>query len=161
MKDVAAVAQAVRDVYAENGFPERHRRLESRGEDEGGTEAGVRGRRREKIKIAAIRFTGNRVFSASRIRLAMKKSKVNVLWRVFSDKTVYNQANFDEDVESIKHLYQDYGYKDVVVKDPVLDIYVSNPKQKKAKKIRNGCGSRFDRGGEKFYFGRSTSRSRR
>ena len=155
MKDVAAVAQAIRDVYAENGF----RSVTVDWRVEGKTKAEQKlvfaideG---EKIKITAIRFTGNHVFSAARIRLAMKKSKVNVIWRVFSDKTVYNQANFDEDVESIKHLYQDYGYKDIVVKDPILDIYVSNPKQKNPKKITRRMRITIPVvEGEKYYFGK-------
>ncbi len=155
MKDVASVMQAIRDVYAENGF----RGVTIDWKVEGKTKAEEKlvfvideG---EKIKIASIRFTGNHVFSASRIRLAMKKSKVSALWRVFSDKTVYNQANFDEDVESIKHLYQDYGYKDIVVKDPVLDIFIANPGQKNAKKIRKRMRITIPLvEGEKFYFGK-------
>ncbi len=155
MKDVASVSQAIRDVYAENGF----RGVTIDWKVEGKTKAEQKlvfvideG---EKIKIASIRFTGNHVFSASRIRLAMKKSKVNSLWRVFSDKTVYNQANFDEDVESIKHLYQDYGYKDIVVKDPVLDIFIANPNQKNAKKIRKRMRITIPLvEGEKFFFGK-------
>jgi len=154
MKDVAAVGQAIRDVYAENGF----RGVTLDWKIEGKTKAEQKFvwviDEGEKIKIAAIRFTGNHVFSASRIRLAMKKSKVNTLWRLLSDKTVYNQANFDEDVESIKHLYQDYGYKDIVVKDPQLDIYVANPKQKDAKKIRKKMRITVPLvEGEKFFFG--------
>ncbi|MGH9441223.1 MAG: outer membrane protein assembly factor BamA [Thermoanaerobaculia bacterium] len=155
MKDVAAVEQAVRDVYAENGF----RGVTVDWKVEGKTKADQKlvfvideG---EKIKITSIRFTGNHVFSATRIRFAMKKTKVDTLLRVFSDKTVYNQANFDEDVESIKHLYQDFGYKDVVVKDPVLDIYISNPTQKNAKKIKKRMRVTIPIvEGERFFFGK-------
>ena len=155
MKDVAAVENAVRDLYAESGF----RGVTIDWKVEGKTKA----ERKlvfvidegEKIKISSIEFTGRHVFSAARIRLAMKKSKINTLWRVFSDNTVYNQANFDEDVESIKHLYQDYGYKDIVVKDPTLDIFVANPKQKNAKKIRKKMRITIPLvEGEKFYFGK-------
>jgi outer membrane protein insertion porin family len=154
LKDVSAVSQAIRDAYQENGFRSVtvDFRLEGKAKtaqklifaiDEG-----------EKIKIQAIRFTGNHVFSAARIRLAMKKTKVNTFWRLLSDKTVYNQANFDEDVESIKHLYQDFGYKDIVVKDPELDISVANPAQKNPKKVRKRIRVTIPLvEGEKFYFG--------
>ena len=56
-------------------------------------------------------------------------------WRVFSENTTYSQANYEADVESIKGLYNSKGYKDVVVKDPVLDIFVKNPKAD-AKKLK-------------------------
>src|SRR5205085_9962366 len=66
-----------------------------------------------------------------------------------------NQANFDEDVESIKHLYQDFGYKDVVVKDPQLDIYAKNPAQKDPKKIHKRIRITIPIvEGEKSYFGK-------
>lgn len=155
MKDVAAVSQAIRDIYLENGY--RGVTIDWK------IDAAVKSAKKlvfvidegEKIKIASIRFKGNAVFSAARIRMAMKKSKVATLLRVLSDKTVYNPANFDEDVESIKHLYQDYGYKDIVVKDPVLDFYVVNPKQKNLKKIRKKVRIMVPLvEGEKFYFGR-------
>jgi len=154
MKDVAAVSQALRDDYQENGF--RSVTVDWRVEGKAKTDQKLvfvidEG---EKIKIASIRFTGNHVFSAPRIRLAMKKTKVNTLWRLLSDKTVYNQANFDEDVESIKHLYQDYGYKDIVVKDPQLDIEVANPAQKNPKKVRKRIRITIPLvEGEKSYFG--------
>jgi outer membrane protein insertion porin family len=154
MKDVAAVSQAIKDVYAESGF----RGVSVDWRVEGKTKAEQKFvwviDEGEKVKITSIRFTGNHVFPAARIRLAMKKSKVNTFWRLLSDKTVYNQANFDEDVESIKHLYQDYGYKDVVVKDPQLDIYIANPKQKNLKKIHKKMRITIPivEGG-KFYFG--------
>ncbi|HKB69923.1 MAG TPA: outer membrane protein assembly factor BamA [Thermoanaerobaculia bacterium] len=155
MKDVAAVSQAIRDAYQENGF--RSVSVDWRVEGKTKTDQKLvfvidEG---EKIKISAIRFTGNHVFSAARIRLAMKKTKVNTVWRLLSDKTVYNQANFDEDIESIKHLYQDYGYKDVVVKEPQLEIYAKNPAQKNPKKIHKRVRITIPLvEGDKFYFGK-------
>ncbi len=155
LKDVAAVSQAIRDAYEENGF--RSVSVDWRMEGKAATDQKLvfvidEG---EKIKIAAIHFTGNTVFSESHIRTAMKKTKVNTFWRLLSDKTVYNQANFDEDIESIKHLYQDHGYKDIVVKDPKLDIYVTNPSQKNPKKIHKRIRITIPVvEGEKFYFGK-------
>jgi len=62
---------------------------------------------------------------------------VNTWVRPISEtSTTYRQANYDADVESIKAVYHSKGYKDVVVKDPILDIFVKNPqaKPKKQKK---------------------------
>ena len=68
--------------------------------------------------------------SDRRLRMAMKKTKTNAWFRPFSDKTTFAQANYDEDVENIKGLYQSKGYKDVVLKDPKVDIFVVNPNAK-------------------------------
>ncbi|HET7451525.1 MAG TPA: outer membrane protein assembly factor BamA, partial [Thermoanaerobaculia bacterium] len=155
LKDVAAVSQAIRDAYEENGF--RSVSVDWKTEGKSATDMKLifvidEG---EKIKIASIHFTGNTVFSESHIRMAMKKVKVNTFWRLLSDKTVYNQANFDEDIESIKHLYQDHGYKDVVVKEPKLDIFVANPNQKNPKKVKKEMRIIIPIvEGEKFYFGK-------
>ena len=58
----------------------------------------------------------------------MKKTKVDTFWRLLSESTTYSQANYEADVEQIKGAYQAKGYKDIVVKDPILDVYVTNPK---------------------------------
>src|SRR5262249_41793731 len=73
------------------------------------------------------------------LRNAMKKTKVDTLWRLLSENTTYSQANYEADVELIKGSYQAIGYKDIVVKDPILDVFVSNPKadpKKYKRKIR-------------------------
>ena len=89
----------------------------------------------DKVKIESITFTGNANVSAQTLRNAMKKTKVAVFWRILSDNTVYSQANYEADVESLKAVYQARGYKDIVVKDPILDVYVVDP-DAEAKKIK-------------------------
>ena len=81
----------------------------------------------------------------------MKKTKVAVWWRFLSDNTVYSQANYEADVESLKDVYQAKGYKDVVVKDPILDVYVVNPKAKPEKIKRRVRITIPIVQGEKFY----------
>lgn len=135
LKDIARTRSAISDFYLEQGF--RSATVDFKIEDVSKTEKKVvfaidEG---DKVKIASIQFEGNTVVSDRRLRAAMKKTKVNTLWRITSDKTTYSQANYDEDVESLKGLYHSKGYKDVVVKDPVLDVFVKNPKAK-PKKIR-------------------------
>ena len=135
LRDVAKARSAIADLYIEQGF--RSATVNFRIDDISKTEKKVvltidEG---DKVKIASLRFEGNAVFSDRRLRAAMKKTKVNTLWRIVSEKTTYSQANYEEDVESIKALYHSRGYKDVVVKDPVLDVFVKNPRAK-PKRIR-------------------------
>jgi outer membrane protein insertion porin family len=141
LHDVAKARSAIADYYAENGY--RSATVDYRIEDVSKTEKKVVFQIDEgdKIKIAAIHFQGNHVFHEWQLRNAMKKTKVNTWYRVLSESsTTYSQANYDADVENLKNLYQSKGYKNIVVKDPILDIYVKNPqakpkKQKKRVKI--------------------------
>ncbi|MGH9366655.1 MAG: outer membrane protein assembly factor BamA [Thermoanaerobaculia bacterium] len=135
LRDVARVRSAIADYYLEQGF--RSVSVDYRIEDISKTEKKVvftidEG---DKIKIEEIKFQGNTVFPAWRLRNAMKKTKVNTFWRVFSENTTYSQANYEADVEGLKATYHAKGYKDVVVKDPILDVYVKNPKAE-PKKIK-------------------------
>jgi outer membrane protein insertion porin family len=129
LRDIARERSALADMYVAQGF--RSATVDYRIEDLSKTEKKVvflidEG---DKVKIESISFTGNPNVSAQALRNSMHKTKVATFWRIISENTVYNQANYEADVESIKQLYQSKGYKDVVVKDPTLDVYVTNPEK--------------------------------
>ncbi|MFI5180865.1 MAG: outer membrane protein assembly factor BamA [Thermoanaerobaculia bacterium] len=108
----------------------------------------------DKLKIEVIRFTGNTVFGQQTLRNAMKKTATDHWWRFYDSKSVYNQANFDEDMDSLRKLYQGKGYKDVVIKDPILETYVVNPKEKLPDKIKRRLRVTIPIvEGDLFYFG--------
>ncbi|MEX0878581.1 MAG: outer membrane protein assembly factor BamA [Thermoanaerobaculia bacterium] len=135
LRDIARERSAIAEMYVAQGF--RSATVDYRIEDLSKTEKKVvfvidEG---DKVKIESIMFTGNTAVSAQTLRNAMKKTKVATFWRILSDNTVYSQANYEADVEGIKAVYQARGYKNVVVKDPTLDVYVVDPK-KEPKKIK-------------------------
>ena len=108
----------------------------------------------DKIKIEAIRFSGNTVVRQVRLRYAMKKTRQAHWWYFWDSKDVYNQASYEEDVESIRKVYQNLGYKDIVVKDPIIDTFVVNPKEKRPDKIKRRARITIPLAeGERFYFG--------
>lgn len=134
LRDIAKARSAIADYYVEQGF--RSATVEYKIDDISKTEKKVtfiidEG---DKVKIESIHFTGNYAVSSLMLRNAMHKTKVATLWRILSDNTTYSQANYEADVESIKGVYQSKGYKDIVVKDPVLEVYVVKPKAKKPKR---------------------------
>ena len=111
----------------------------------------------DKIKIESIRFTGNTVFGQTKLRYAISKTKQAHWWRFFDSKSTFNQAGYEEDVESLRKVYQDAGYKDVVIKDPILDVFVTNPKEKRREKINRRVRITIPIvEGEKFFFGKVT-----
>ena len=132
-RDVAHARSVISDFYTTQGF--RSATIDYRVDDISKTDKKVvflidEG---DKVKIESIEFTGNTDVKSQTLRNAMKKTKVATWWRFLSDDTVYSQANYEADVENIKGVYQSRGYKDVVVKDPILDVYVVNPKAKPEK----------------------------
>ncbi len=133
LRDIARARAIIAEAYITQGF--RSATVDYKIEDLSKTEKKViftidEG---EKVKIESISFTGNANVSAQTLRNAMSKTKVAVFWRILSDYTVYSQANYEADVESLKGVYQARGYKDIVVKDPILDVYVVDPDAKPEK----------------------------
>ncbi len=111
----------------------------------------------DKIKIESIVFVGNTVFGQTKLRYAIKKTKQAHWWRFFDSKSTFNQAGYEEDAESLRKVYQDAGYKDVVIKDPILDVFVMNPREKRREKINRRVRITIPIvEGEKFYFGKVT-----
>ena len=111
----------------------------------------------DKIKIESIKFTGNTVFGQTRLRYAISKTKQAHWWRFFDSKSTYNQSGYEEDVESLRKIYQDVGYKDVVIKDPILDVFVTNPKEKRREKVNRRVRITIPIvEGDKFFFGKVT-----
>ncbi len=108
----------------------------------------------DKIKIETIHFTGNTVAGERRLRFAMKKTRQAHWWYFWDSKDVYNQSSYEEDVESLRKVFQDLGYKDVVVKDPLIETFVANPKEKRPEKIKRRARITIPIvEGERFYFG--------
>lgn len=154
LRDVAKAKAALQEAYRAEGFRSAavEATIETMGEndrrvvflvDEG-----------DKIKIQKIRFTGTTVFTQGRLRRAMKKTHQTHWWKFWDGKDVYSQSGYDEDVESIRHLYQDKGYKDVVLKDPSLETFVVNPKEKRPEKVKRRVNIVIPVvEGEKFFFG--------
>ena len=108
----------------------------------------------DKIKIDSIDFTGNTVFSDTRLRYAMKKTRQANFYQFWDSKDVYNQANYEEDIESVKKVYQNAGYKDVVVKDPVIETFAVNPDETRPEKVKRRAHITIPIvEGERFYQG--------
>lgn len=108
----------------------------------------------DKVKIEEIDFTGNTVLSDQALRNAMKKTRQTHWYWFWDSKDVYNQANYEEDVESVRRVYQNRGFKDVVVKDPVIATFQVNPKEKRPEKVKRRARIQIPIvEGEQYFFG--------
>jgi outer membrane protein insertion porin family len=80
-----------------------------------------------KVKIDEIRFVGNNVYSNSKLRGVLKKTKQKSLRHYFGDKIVYTKEAWDEDRDNLRNFYGDHGYIDVKIGEPVLELVAKNP----------------------------------
>ena len=81
----------------------------------------------DKVRIAEIDFEGNTVFSDSRLRFAMKKTKESgFITRLFK-KDLYDEAEFQEDLDKVREAYKKAGYKNLVIGRPQVDIRDVSP----------------------------------
>jgi outer membrane protein insertion porin family len=87
-----------------------------------------------KVKIASIDFVGNEVFSDSKLRGALKKTKQTGLTQKFGGKTVYLEESWDEDRDNLRKFYLNRGYKDIKIGQPTLELVAEHPDAETLKK---------------------------
>jgi outer membrane protein insertion porin family len=80
-----------------------------------------------KIKIGKIEFVGNKVYSDSKLRGALKKTKQKGLFHMWGKKIIWNKEVWGEDSENLKKFYMNHGYKDIVVGEPKVELIASKP----------------------------------
>ncbi len=125
--ELARLEQAIKKLYEERGFRFAgiHVEIQDAGlgekrvlitVDEGG-----------RVKIGQVDFEGNEVFSPGRLRRQMEKTKKSNLLTRIRKRDVFNSATVQEDLDKVKDLYRRFGYKDVEVGDPELDVIERKP----------------------------------
>ncbi|HEX6200564.1 MAG TPA: outer membrane protein assembly factor BamA [Thermoanaerobaculia bacterium] len=121
------VKHVIEEMYAEKGyrFAEAEHTVEEVGEgerkvvftiDEG-----------DRVRIGDIRFEGNTVFREVRLRWEMKNTKESGLVTRMFKKDIYNPAQLAEDLDKVRDIYREAGYKNVVVGEPRIQVRAENP----------------------------------
>lgn len=118
---IRRAAEAIKNAYTEGGFEgvSVEAKLEDMIEP---TEKKVVFIVNEGIKarVAQIEFVGNKRFSDGRLRSTMKEVKRHNIVTRLRKKNLYIPSKLDEDLEKIRNLYLDHGYKDVEFGDPQI-----------------------------------------
>ncbi|MEM6454531.1 MAG: outer membrane protein assembly factor BamA [Acidobacteriota bacterium] len=81
----------------------------------------------DRVKIDDITFDGNTLYSDWRLRLSMSKTKQSGLVSRVLKKDIYNPANLEEDLDSVRELYRKAGYKDILLGRPEIEVVAQNP----------------------------------
>jgi outer membrane protein insertion porin family len=79
----------------------------------------------DKVKIGKVSFDGNEVFGDGTLRSAMKKTKKSNIVTRLRKRDIYNPATVEEDLDKVREVYHNAGYKNLVVGNPELTVLES------------------------------------
>ena len=132
--DLTRIQTALKEIYDTEGY--RSASITYKVEDVSKTEKHVVFHIEEggKVKISEIDFTGNEVFSDSKLRRALKKTKEVSWYRLFGKKIVYSKEAWEEDRDNLRKFYLNHGYKDVKIGKPKIKLVAKHPKAESLKK---------------------------
>ncbi len=134
MAQLTRIQSAIKDLYDEDGYRAAvvvfevekvgsNKRKVTYYIDEGG-----------KVKISDIQFAGNEVFSDSKLKGALKKTKQKGLLQMFGSKTIFTDIAWEEDRDNLRKFYLDRGYIDIKIGNPKIEMTAKNPDAETLKK---------------------------
>lgn len=125
--ELRRLERALVDLYAEKGyrFAEVSHTLEEVGVGEVRVQFAVD--EGDKVKIEDVNFEGNTVFSDFRLGLALRKTRPSGPLSKILKRDLYNVATFEEDMERVRELYRERGYKNILIGEPELEIRALRP----------------------------------
>ena len=134
LSEVQRIRRAISEVYTKEGYSSAV--VEPVIEDAGANTRKVVFKIDEgaKVRISTIRFEGNQVYSDSRLKAALKKTKEREWYRPWGKKIIWSKENWGEDSENLKKFYRNRGYKDIVVGEPSVELVARHPEAPTQKK---------------------------
>jgi outer membrane protein insertion porin family len=97
----------------------------------------------DRVRISEIDFEGNTVFADWRLELAMRKQAESGPVSRLLKRDIYNPGKLEEDLEKIRKLYRERGYKNVLLGEPELDVVDRGRKRRLELTIPVEEGERF------------------
>ena len=125
--ELARLEQAIKKLYEERGFRFAGIHVEVQDAGPGEKRVLVTVDEGGRVKIGRVDFEGNEVFSAGKLRRQMEKTKKSNLLTRIRKRDVFNSATVEEDLDKVKDLYRRFGYKDVEVGEPELEVIERKP----------------------------------
>lgn len=133
----------IEEAYRDKGFRFAHVEATMEEIDDGEINAVYTVDEGDKVRIGDIDFDGNTVFSDLRLRWSMKKTKESgLLTRTFK-KDIYNPATLGEDLDKIREIYRGAGYKNVLIREPRIDVREKGDKRRLQLTVPVEEGSRW------------------
>jgi hypothetical protein len=121
--EIKAAERTLKDLMVQKGVPLGTVRTEI--EDLSPSEVRVRFVMNEgnRISIGKIRFDGNKIFSDSELRDALKLTKEHKPGTPINDTNFYIKNKFEYDIAAnLKGFYQEHGYMTIQVGEPIIHL---------------------------------------
>ncbi len=112
-------ARKMREVYQNRGFYDATVDFSVEEETDGSIRVVFRAKEKEKLKIEAIRITGNRYLGEKEIRKVMETDEKG-FFSFLTDSGTFKKDVLETDVKRIEILYQNNGFLDSKVFDPEI-----------------------------------------
>lgn len=113
---------AIRDLLAEKGFLDSTVKADVRRVTETTRAVHFSIVQGGKTRIRHIDFVGNSLFSDRKLKKQLKLTQERRFYWPWSGKNLYHPLKWDQDVASVRELYQNHGYLDVEVRPPVVEV---------------------------------------
>lgn len=125
--EVERLQAAIEALYAERGFrlAQADYEIEPVGQNERRVVFTID--EGNKVRIEDIQFEGNTVFGDRRLRWAMKQTKESGLIARIRKRDIYNPATLAEDLQKVRDVYRNEGYKNVHVGEPRTEVRALRP----------------------------------
>ncbi len=138
--ELARLEQAIKKLYEERGFRFAGVHVEVQDAGLGEKRVLVTVDEGGRVKIGQVDFEGNEVFSAGKLRRQMEKTKKSNLLTRIRKRDVFNSATVEEDLDKVKDIYRRFGYKDVEVGEPELDVLERKPNAERLENRKRQLG---------------------
>ena len=100
-----------------------------------------------KAKIYTVNFRGNKVFSTSKLRGTMSKTRQHWMWSWLTTHDLLVDKNLEEDLDELKKAYWQQGYKDVFIGKPIIEVEdrtSAKQKTKNEKLLKEAKSPKYD-----------------
>ena len=143
MGELARLEAAIEELYADKGY--RFAEVDYQLEEVGAAEvrAVFTVDEGDRVRISDIGFEGNTVFPDWRLELEMRKQAESGPIARLLRHDIYNPGKLEEDLDRIRKMYRERGYKNVVLGEPELDIAERGDKRRLELTLPIEEGERF------------------
>ncbi|MDX1632291.1 MAG: outer membrane protein assembly factor BamA, partial [Thermoanaerobaculia bacterium] len=156
--DLKRLQSELESMYREKGFRFARVRYELEEVSPGERRVVFQVDEGNKVKIEEVEFEGNTVFSDYRLKWALRKTRPSGPISRILKRDVFNPANYQEDIDRVRDLYREKGYKNVAIGEPELEVRALRPDAPPAKQKRRLFITIPIDEGERFRYGEVTIR---
>lgn len=135
-KSIWKAEEYIKDLLGSKGYLDAQAEGEPREISENSTAIHFKIRQGPRTRIKKITFVGNQIFSSRKLRRTLKNVREHNLYTQMTGKDLWRPGLYDQEVQKLFELYRSYGYLDVEIKPPVVEILDPGREKREAKEAK-------------------------